>query len=63
MRRTGRAPWQRLRDALDAFEVEGVATNIELLRAVTGHPDFLDNRLDTRWLESVFLPHYGQKGE
>jgi acetyl-CoA carboxylase, biotin carboxylase subunit len=54
---------QRLRDALDAFEVEGVATNIDLLRAVTGHPDFLDNRLDTRWLESVFLPHYGQKGE
>ena len=51
----------RLRDALDAFEIEGVATNLELLRAVTGHPDFLDNRLDTRWLETVFLPHYGQQ--
>jgi acetyl-CoA carboxylase biotin carboxylase subunit len=54
---------QRLRDALDAFAVEGVATNVELLRAVTAHPDFIDNRLDTRWLETVFLPHYGQKGE
>jgi acetyl-CoA carboxylase biotin carboxylase subunit len=50
----------RLRDALAAFEVEGVSTNIVLLRAVTGHPDFLANQLDTRWLESVFLPHYGQ---
>jgi acetyl-CoA carboxylase biotin carboxylase subunit len=51
----------RLRDALQVFEVEGVATNIGLLRAVTSHPDFLANRLDTRWLESVFLPHYGQQ--
>ena len=51
----------RLRDALEVFEVEGVATNIELLRAVTAHPDFLANKLDTRWLETVFLPHYGQQ--
>jgi len=52
---------ERLRDALEAFEVEGVATNIDLLRCVAAHPDFLANRLDTRWLESVFLPHYGQQ--
>ena len=51
----------RLRDALEVFEVEGVATNIELLRSVTAHPDFLANKLDTRWLETVFLPHYGQQ--
>jgi acetyl-CoA carboxylase biotin carboxylase subunit len=51
----------RLRDALEAFEVEGVATNIELLRGVTAHPDFLSNTLDTRWLENIFLPHYGQQ--
>ena len=50
----------RLRDALGAFEVEGVSTNIGLLREVTGHPDFLANKLNTRWLETVFLPHYGQ---
>ncbi len=53
----------RLREALAAFEVEGVATNLPLLREVTAHPDFLDNRLDTRWLENVFLPHYGQPRE
>ncbi|HXT09449.1 MAG TPA: biotin carboxylase N-terminal domain-containing protein [Roseiarcus sp.] len=51
----------RLRDALDAFEVAGVSTNIGLLRAVASHADFLANKLDTRWLETVFLPHYGQQ--
>ncbi len=50
----------RLRGALEAFEVAGIATNIGLLREVTAHPDFLANQLDTRWLESVFLPHYGE---
>ncbi len=50
----------RLRDSLKTFEVDGVSTNIALLREVTAHPDFLANQLDTRWLESVFLPHYGQ---
>jgi len=53
----------RLREALAAFEIEGVATNLPLLREVTAHPDLLDNQLDTRWLENVFLPHYGQPRE
>lgn len=52
---------QRLRDALNSFDVEGVATNIALLREVTAHADFLANRLDTRWLENEILPHYGQQ--
>ncbi|WP_448579836.1 ATP-binding protein [Thermaurantiacus sp.] len=43
----------RLAAALDAFRVEGVATSIPFLRAVARHPDFVDNRLSTRWLESV----------
>jgi acetyl-CoA carboxylase biotin carboxylase subunit len=51
----------RLRDTLEAFEVDGVSTNIDFLRAVAAHPDFLANRVDTRWLETVFLPHYGQQ--
>jgi acetyl-CoA carboxylase, biotin carboxylase subunit len=51
----------RLRGALDDFAVEGVATNIPFLRGIAAHPDFVDNRLDTRWLESVFLPHFGQR--
>ena len=48
----------RLAAALDAFEVEGVATNIALLRSIAAHRDFLANRLDIRWLETVFLPQY-----
>jgi acetyl-CoA carboxylase biotin carboxylase subunit len=53
----------RLRAALDAFTVEGVATNIALLRCIAAHPDFIANRLDTRWLESVFLPKYREPKE
>ena len=53
----------RLRDALDDFAVEGLATNIPFLRGIAAHRDFIDNRLDTRWLESVFLPHFGQRRE
>jgi acetyl-CoA carboxylase biotin carboxylase subunit len=53
----------RLRAALDAFTVEGVATNIALLRSIAAHPDFIANRLDTRWLESVFLPQYREPKE
>jgi acetyl-CoA carboxylase biotin carboxylase subunit len=51
----------RLRDALDNFAVEGIATNIPFLRGIAAHPDFIHNRLDTRWLESVLLPHFGQR--
>jgi acetyl-CoA carboxylase, biotin carboxylase subunit len=51
---------ERLRAALESFVVEGVSTNIPFLRAIAAHPDFIGNRVHTRWLESVFLPQYGQ---
>ena len=51
---------ERLRAALESFVVEGISTNIPFLRAIAAHPDFIANRVDTRWLESVFLPQYGQ---
>lgn len=47
----------RLGEALAAFEIEGVATNIPLLREIVAHADFVANRLNTRWLENVFLQH------
>ncbi|HYA72728.1 MAG TPA: biotin carboxylase N-terminal domain-containing protein [Roseiarcus sp.] len=50
----------RLSEALGAFEVEGVSTNIGFLRAIAADPEFAANRIDTRWLESKFLPRYGQ---
>jgi acetyl-CoA carboxylase, biotin carboxylase subunit len=52
-----------LRDALGQFEVTGVATNIAFLRAVAAHPDFAEGKFNTRWLETTFLPRYGQRKE
>lgn len=49
---------RRLGDALDGFAVDGVATNIDLLRHIVRHPDYVSNRITTRWLEQVLLPSY-----
>ena len=48
----------RLRDALDDFVIDGIATNLELLRYIVRHPDFIENRIDTRWAERVILPKF-----
>ena len=45
----------KLGDALAAFEVEGVPTTIPLHRKIVRHPDFIANRIHTRWLEQVVL--------
>jgi len=45
----------KLTDALDAFRVEGVPTTIDLHRRIVRHPDFIENRIHTRWLEQVLL--------
>jgi acetyl-CoA carboxylase biotin carboxylase subunit len=42
--------------ALAKFEVAGVDTTLPLHRAVAAHPDFRENRVNIRWLESEFLP-------
>lgn len=46
----------RMRQALDGFEIEGIATNLPLLRTIVAHPDYLSNQIETRWLERVLLP-------
>ena len=46
----------KLSSALDAFEVQGVPTTIDLHRDIVAHPDFVDNAIHTRWLEQVLLP-------
>ncbi|MEQ8799806.1 MAG: acetyl-CoA carboxylase biotin carboxylase subunit [Salinisphaeraceae bacterium] len=51
---------QRLQTALDAFEIEGIATNLPLQRFIAAHPDFAANRIDTRWLEQTGLPAFAQ---
>ncbi|EIZ77814.1 acetyl-CoA carboxylase [Novosphingobium sp. Rr 2-17] len=51
----------KLSNAIDAFVVEGVPTTLDLHRAIIAHPDFVENRIHTRWLEQVFLPGFGKK--
>ncbi|MEN9727938.1 MAG: hypothetical protein RL434_2304, partial [Pseudomonadota bacterium] len=48
----------RLQEALARFEVEGLTTNLPLLRFIASHPDFVANQLNTRWLEQVLLPAF-----
>lgn len=48
----------RLSAALKRFEVQGIATNIPLLRAIVDHPDFRANVVSTKWLENTLLPAF-----
>ena len=42
---------ERSAAALDAFVVEGVSTTIGFQRAMIDHPDFIEGRVHTRWIE------------
>ncbi len=55
---TREAAIERMITALDDFQVEGIATNIPLLRFIVAHPDFRANAITTRWLESILLPAF-----
>lgn len=48
----------RLRAALADFQIDGICTNLPLLRFITNHADFIGNRINTRWLEQTVLPAY-----
>jgi acetyl-CoA carboxylase biotin carboxylase subunit len=49
----------RLRHALAHLRVEGIETTAGFARDVLEHPEFIDGRVHTRWLEDVFLPSWG----
>jgi acetyl-CoA carboxylase biotin carboxylase subunit len=51
----------RLAAALDRYVIEGIPTNIPLLRFIVAHPDYRANRIDTRWLEHTVLPAFRAK--
>jgi pyruvate carboxylase len=38
--------------ALDDASIQGIATNLTLLRAIVAHPDFQSGSCDTQWLEA-----------
>ncbi len=41
---------RRLRDALDAYALAGIASNLPMLRAIAGHADFAEARIDTGFI-------------
>ena len=45
---------ERSATALDEFDVEGVSTTIGFQRSMIDHPDFIDGRVHTRWIEERF---------
>ena len=47
---------ERMGGALDAFRIGGIDTNLAFQAHLVRHPDFAANRLNTRWLEDVFMP-------
>ncbi len=49
---------RRLQVALEKFVVEGLTTNLPLLKFIATHPDFAANQLNTRWLEQILLPAF-----
>jgi acetyl-CoA carboxylase biotin carboxylase subunit len=52
----------RMSDALHQFKVEGIDTTIPFHQAVLAHPDFLNNRVTTRWVEETFIPKLERAG-
>lgn len=48
-------------NALERFVIEGVPTTLDLHKAIFAHPDFIENRIHTRWLEQVLLPQFGKE--
>ena len=46
---------ERLQEAIAGFEVEGIPTTLPLHAKIVSHPDFLANRIHTRWLEQTVL--------
>ena len=47
---------ERMGGALDEFRIGGIDTNLDFQAHLVRHPDFAANRLNTRWLEDVFMP-------
>ena len=51
---------ERLQGALGNFEIDGLTTNIPLLRYIAAQGDFAANKFHTRWLEQDVLPAFQQ---
>lgn len=58
---TRRDAVERMIDALDNFNVQGIATTIPLQKDILLSPEFQAGTVSTRWLESYFLPDWLEK--
>ncbi len=59
---TGQERWPACAAALDELEIEGVATNVELLRLIMSDPHFEAGRLSTRFIEERILDRLAGEG-
>ena len=48
----------RLQRVLARTRIEGIASNLELLRFICAHPGIRANEYHTRWAERVLMPEY-----
>lgn len=49
---------ERMIVALETFAIDGITTNLPLLRHIVKHPDFKANQISTRWLEQDVLADF-----
>jgi acetyl-CoA carboxylase biotin carboxylase subunit len=45
-----------MRRALDELVIDGIQTTISLHKRIFRNRDFIDNRVDTTWVERVLMP-------
>jgi acetyl-CoA carboxylase biotin carboxylase subunit len=53
---------RRLRRALQEFVIEGIRSNLDFHRRLVEHPDFVEGRLDTHFLERMAGQGAGPRG-
>ncbi len=53
----------RMKEALARFVVSGIETTIPFYQFMLRHLDYLEGKLNTRWVEDVLLQDYGQQRE
>ena len=54
---------ERLIDALETFQIEGIKTNLPMLSFIAQSDAYRNNEIDTRWLERECLPAFEEINE
>ena len=51
---------ERMHDALEHFQISGIDTTIPFHQFIIKNPDFLNGKLNTKWVEDRLLKEYGR---